>query len=252
MLERVKTPARLGGHESFQTAGGALTLRLGAKLADESHARREWLAGDDLARRFAPPIDNAARREAKGLVALARERAKPTGDLGSDHPLDRAAQRAILERGRATFGLEMEAGEPADQMALHRHRPVAIDAAKNWACALIQAAQKRAGAPIDEPLHQGLMERVGEAVLKIPRPALPGSRMGEPVRTIGDIGKSPHPGEPGRQSVDIAVAPIEARELRLHPVLRHPPVALGEVLEHRPDESRVLILCRLAKVGRLA
>ena len=91
VLQRVKTPARLGGHESFEAPRGALALRLGAELADESHPRRERLAGDDLARRFAPPVDDAARRKPKGLVALARQRAKPTGDLGRDDPLDRAA-----------------------------------------------------------------------------------------------------------------------------------------------------------------
>ena len=189
---------------------------------------------------------------AEGLVALARERAEPTGHLGRDDPLDRAAQRAILERGRAAFRLKVEAGETADQMALDRHLPVVVDAAEDRACTLIQAAQKRAGAPVDKALHQGLVQRIGEPVLEIPRPALPGLRIGEPVRAIGDIGKSAHPGEPRRQSVDIAVGPIEARELPLHPVFRHPPVALGEVLEHRPDEARVLVLRRLAKVGRLA
>ena len=106
MLEHVKTPARLGGHESFQAARGALTLRFGAKLANESHARREWLAGDDLARRFAPPVDDPAGRKREGLVGLARQRAQPPGDLGRDDPLDRAAQGAILERGRAPLGLE--------------------------------------------------------------------------------------------------------------------------------------------------
>ena len=137
-------------------------------------------------------------------------------------------------------------------MALHRHRPVAVDAAENRACALVQAAQKRARAPIDKALHQGLVQRVGEPVFKIPRPALPCLRIGEPVRAIGDIGQGPHPGEPRRQRVDIAVGPIEARELSLHPVFRHPPVALGQMLEHRPDEARVLVLRRLAKVGDLA
>ena len=146
----------------------------------------------------------------------------------------------------------MEAGEPADQMALDRHRPVAVDAAQDRARALTQAAQKRARAPVDKALHQGLVQRVGEPVLEAPRPALPCLRIGEPVRAIGDIGEGPHPGEAGRQRVDVAVGPVEARELALHPVFRHPPVALGEVLEHRSDEARVLVLRRLAKVRDLA
>ena len=137
-------------------------------------------------------------------------------------------------------------------MALHRHRPIAVDAAKNWACALIQAAQKRARAPVDEALHQRLVQGIGEPVLKSPRPALPCLRIGEPVRAIGDIGQSPHPSKPRRERIDVAVSPVEACQLSLHPVFGHPPVALGKVLEHRPDEARVLVLRCLAKVRDLA
>ena len=55
----------------------------------------------------------------------------------------------------------MEAGESADQMALDRHRPVRVDAAEDRARALTQAAQKRARAPVDEALHQRLVQRIG-------------------------------------------------------------------------------------------
>ncbi len=186
------------------------------------------------------------------LVVLARQRAKPAGDFGSDDPLDRAPQRPILKRGRAALGLEMEAGEPTDEMALHGHGAVVVDAAKNRPRALAQAAQKRARAAIDEALHQGLVQRIGEPILKIPRPALPGLRIGQPVGAIGDIGQGPHPREPRREGVDVAVGPVQARELSLHPVFGHSPVALGEVLEHRPDEAGVLVLRGLAKVRNLA
>jgi hypothetical protein len=96
------------------------------------------------------------------------------------------------------------------------------------------------------------VQRIREPVLKAPRAALPGLRIGEPVRAIGDVGERAHPGEPRRQGVDVAICPIEAGELALHPVFGKATVALREVLEHRPDEARVLVLCRLAKVGRLA
>src|ERR1700733_2925037 len=136
MLERVKTPPCLGGYESLQASHGALTLRLGAKLADESDARRERLARGGSPPPSRPPVDDAAGRNPKGLVALARQRAKPTGELRGDDPLDRAPQGAILERGGAALRLEMEAGEPANQVALHRHRPIAVDAAQDRARAL--------------------------------------------------------------------------------------------------------------------
>ncbi len=60
----------------------------------------------------------------------------------------------------------MDAGQPADEMALDRHRAVGADAAEDRAGALIQAAQQRAGAPVDEALHQLLVQRVGEPVLQ--------------------------------------------------------------------------------------
>ena len=91
MLERVKTPGRLSGGESLKASRGALALRLGAELADEPHARRERLAANDLARRFAAPVDDAAWRKRERLVALAGQRAKSPDDLGRDDPLDCAA-----------------------------------------------------------------------------------------------------------------------------------------------------------------
>src|SRR6185437_11162833 len=112
---------------------------------------------------------------------LARQRAKPARDLGRDDPLDRAAKRAILERGLPSLGLEMEAREPADQVALDGHRPVGPDAAEDRARALAQAAQKRARAPVDEAEHQRLVKSVGEPVLEVSRAALPSLRIGEPV-----------------------------------------------------------------------
>ena len=146
----------------------------------------------------------------------------------------------------------MEAGEPADQVAFDRHRAVRVDAAEDRAGALTQAAQQRAGAPVDEALHQRLVQRVGKPVLEGPRPALPGLRIGEPVGAIGDIGQRAHPGEPRRQRVDVAVGPVESGELALHPVFGQPPVALGEMLEHRPDQARVLVLRGFAEIRRLA
>ena len=189
---------------------------------------------------------------ANALVGLARQRAEPPGDLGGDDPLDRAAQGAILKRRRAALRLEMEAGEAADQMALDRHRAVGIDAAKDRARAIAQAAQQRARAPVDETLHQRLVQRVGEPVLEASRPALPCLRIGEPVGAIGDIGERAHAREPRRQRVDVAVGAVEARELALHPVFGQAPVALRQMLEQRPDQARVLVLRRLTEIRRLA
>ena len=77
-------------------------------------------------------------------------------------------------------------------------------------------------------------------------------RIGQPVGAIGDIGQRAHPGEARRQRVNVAVGPVEARELALHPVFRQAPVALRQMLEHRADEARVFVLGGFTKIRRLA
>ena len=42
-----------------------------------------------------------------------------------------AARRRFLQRGRAPLGLELDAGQSADEMALDRHRPVGGDAGQH-------------------------------------------------------------------------------------------------------------------------
>ena len=94
---------------------GPLARRLGAEFAEEPHARRKRAAAGDLARRLAAPEHEAAGRKREGLVGFAGEFAEPAGDLGRDRALDRRPQRLVLQRGRAALGLEMNAGEPADE-----------------------------------------------------------------------------------------------------------------------------------------
>ncbi len=163
----------------------------------------------------------------KGLVAFAREFAEPAGDLGGDRPFDRAAERPVFQRRGAALGLEMHARKPADDMALDRHRAVGADAAEDRTGVLVQGSEQRARAPVDEALHQRLVQRVGKPVLEIAGAALPGGRIGEPVGAVGDIGERPDAREAHRKGVDVAVGAVEGRELALHPVLGDSPVALA-------------------------
>src|SRR6185437_3231243 len=109
--ERGKAPRRLGGDECLEASRRPLALRLGAEFPYEPHPWRERRPARDFPRRFAAPVDHAAGSKRKRFVPLARQRAKPARDLGRDDPLDRAAKRAILERGLPSLGLEMEARE---------------------------------------------------------------------------------------------------------------------------------------------
>ena len=183
MLERVEAPRGLGGGESLQTPRRALALRLGAEFADQPHARRERLAADDLARRLAPPVDEAAGREREGFVAFAREVAEPARDLGRDDPLDGAAQardsRAPSRRARARNG-SRRAGRPRWPSTVTA--PSSSMPPQDGAGALIEAAQKRARAPVDEALHQRLVQRVGKPVLEARAPG--------PARSAGSASQS--------------------------------------------------------------
>ena len=116
----------------------------------------------------------------------------------------------------------------------------------------LRLLQQRRGAPVDEALHQLLVQRVGEPVLERAGLALPVRGIGEPVAAVGDIGERAHAGEPRRQRVDVALEPVERGELALHPVVGQAAVALGQVLEHAADQPRVLLLRGLAEVRRLA
>ncbi len=118
-------------------------------------------------------------------------------------------------------------------MALDRHRPVGADAAEDRAGALAQAAQQRAGAPVDEALHQALVQGVGEPVLQRAGAPLPALGIGEPVGAVGDIGERAHAGEARRERVDVAVEC--GRALANWPCIQSSgsaPVALRQVLEH--------------------
>ena len=230
LLQREEPPARLRGDERLEPPGRPLALGLGPEFPDEAYPRRKRRAARDLACSLSAPVDDAAGLERESAVALAREFAEPPRDLRRNHPLDRGSKRAILQRRGAALGLEMHAGESADQMALDRHCAIRIDAAEDRAWAFLQSKLRRraARAPVDEPLHQRLVQRVGEPILQGPGPALPRLRIGEPVGAIGDIGQRAHPREARRQRVDVAFEPVEARELGLHPIFRQPPVALRE------------------------
>ena len=251
-LERGEPPARFARDEGLEPPGGALARGVLAEIADQPDARLERTAADDFARRKPAPFDAAARREREGLVALARELAEPAGDLRRDRPFDGPAQGAVLQGRGASLGLEMDARKPADDMAFDGHRAVGADPAEDGAGALVQRPEERAGAPVDEALHERRVQRVGKPVLEIAGAALPRERIGEPVGAVGDIGERAHAREPHRQGVDVAVRPVERGDLALHPVVRHAPVSLRQMLEQAADQARVLLLRRLAEVRRLA
>ncbi len=137
-------------------------------------------------------------------------------------------------------------------MTLDGHGPIGADSGQQRIAGQVQAAHQGAGAAVDEPLHQPLVQGVGQSVLQRAGLALPVRRVAHPVAAIGHIGQGPHPGQARRQGVDIAVQPVQALELALDPVVGQAPVALRQMLEDGPNEARMILPRGLAEIGGLA
>ncbi len=136
-------------------------------------------------------------------------------------------------------------------MPLHGHRPVGGHPGQDVA-ADAEPAHQGAGPAIDEPLHQLLVQGVGDPVLELTRPALPVGRILQPVGAVGDIGHGAHPREPGRQRIYVAVDVVERSVLPLDPVVGDAPRARRQLAEDRLQQPQMLIQARLAEVRRLA
>ena len=209
-----------------------------------------------------PTISPAARprhatrppgSSSEGVVAFARELAEPAGDLGRHRPLDGATQRPVLQRRRAAFGLEVDARKPADDMALDRHRAVGADAAEDGAGVLVQgpasacwcAGRRSAASATGAACRRaGLPDRGRGPARPADRRA---SRRGWRYRRACARARARIDRASMSPSARSSVANwpcIQSSGMRRSP--------LRQVREEGADEPRVLVLRRLAEVGRLA
>ena len=141
-------------------------------------------------------------------------------DLAGERLLRGGAQRlAFGTRGRGVGG-ELEAGEPADRVALDDHFAGFGDFGFEHRV-LAQPPHQHAGAAVDEALGETLVQRVGQPVLDAARDALPVLGIGEPVRAVCRKGPGPDVGDPVRERIDIAVGAVRLRNLRGEPVGRN-------------------------------
>ena len=164
--------------------------------------------------------------EREGGVGGARQRRDPARHLLAQRPAGGAQHQPPRLALGQRVGQEGEAADLADRMPLHHHLAARGDGGEQLlprTFRLLQPAHQMRGPAIDEARGQPLVQRVGEQVLGLPRPRLPGARVGQPVRPGGDVGPGAHAGEAGHQRVDVAVGAGQRGELGRDPVGRQPP-----------------------------
>ena len=172
------------------------------------------------------PKDQAVGQEGEGVVGLGGQPPQSPGDLRRHRPIRGPAQRFGLQRRRPRLGGEHRALELADVLPLHRHRPVAGHPGQNLRPDA-EGTHQDAGAPVDEPLHQLLMQGVGKPILQRAGAALPFGGALQPVGPVGDVGQGANAREALSQDVDLPARVVQSLELPGDPVLRQPPAALA-------------------------
>ena len=137
-------------------------------------------------------------------------------DLARERLLRGGTQRLALGPGGRRLGGELEAREPPDRVTLDNDIAGFCDFSFEHRV-LAQPPHQYAGAAVDKPLGQTLVQRVGQFVLDAARDALPVLGIGEPVRTVCRKGPGPDVGDPVRERIDIAVGAVRLRYLPSKP-----------------------------------
>jgi hypothetical protein len=116
---------------------------------------------------------------------------------------------------------------------------------------LFQAPHQHAGAAVDEPRRQPLMQRIRKTILYRARAVLPMQRIVQPVRPVGDEGPGADMRDAVGEGVDVALGPVGIGYLPVEPVVRNPP-ATSEEGEERRHQLGMVGRGDLAVVGNLA
>src|SRR3546814_6952764 len=89
-------------------------------------------------------------------------------------------------------------------------------------------------------------------LLPLARACVPERRIGEQVGALGYVGPGPHPRDPVRERLDIALDMVEPRHLLGEPALRDAAVAFAQMAVEPRDQPGVMIRAGLAEVGEAA
>src|SRR3546814_12790698 len=89
-------------------------------------------------------------------------------------------------------------------------------------------------------------------LLPLARACVPERRIGEQVGAMGYVGPGPHPRDPVRERLDIALDMVEPRHLLGEPALRDAAVAFAQLAVEPRDQPGSMIRSGLAEVGAAA
>ena len=105
--------------------------------------------------------------------------------------------------------------------------------------------------PIDEPLGQALVQRVGQPAFDFAGPLRPFGRFLQPVCAVSDVGPAADPREPVGERLDVAGHVVQPRDLRGEPFVGHM-AAFADVAEQPPHHAGVVHWADLAEIRQPA
>ncbi|MNI37028.1 hypothetical protein D3C73_911010 [compost metagenome] len=250
-FQRFQRPSGLARQPGLQAPLGPFARRGRPQVAQQPHARRKGVFVDDAAGQGPAPQHPAVGRDGKGRVVVRRQPSQAPRHLRPHGPRRRLPQRPVGQGRAARVGGEAHPVQMADHLALDRHLAV-LGHARQHVGAHVQRSHQGRRAPVDEARRQPLVQHVAEPLLQRLGLVAPALRLIHPVRPIGDVGQGPHPRQPRRQLVDLAVVAVQVVEARGDPVLGQPPAPAGQGGEDLLRQPRVLVQRRLLEVRQLA
>jgi hypothetical protein len=200
--------------------------------------------------RRAVPDQTSVFGEVNRRVGRRRQPRRPGRDLERDHRFGCTAQHRPMHALRLQIGHEYKSLQAADIFALHQHLAVARHR-RHKILVLAQSLHQDACAAVDEPLRQTLMQSVGKLILYRTRALLPMRRILEPVRPVRNIGPGSDVSEAGRQRVDVAIRPVDARHLTREPLFGNLPGISHQVEINAGQKGRMFACQRLSEVRNL-
>ena len=222
-----------------------LARRPGEVLLDQQAQARfdRLLAGGQTRHRLADPAQQSVMGQDEGVVAGEHDARGARLDLAGKGLHRRHVQGFRLRPAGLRVSGKAETLQHSDVLALDEHIARRGDLSLQHRI-LPQTTHQHTRAPIHEPAGEPLVQSVRQLVLYKTRHPLPMLGIGQPVGTVGDEGPGPDLADAGRQRVDLAVGPVERRQLGAIPVAVEPAVphqpqiqGCGEIGVLRPGRS---------------
>ncbi len=158
-----------------------------------------------------------------------RQLVGPRGNHGPQGFRGGRAQGFAIRTSRARVGNKAEALETAHIVALHHHLTFCRNL-RHQIIIEVQALHQHAGASVNKPLGQRLVQGVRQPVFNLSGARLPMGSVGKPVRPVRHKSPGADIGNTRRQRIDIAFGDIEPVHMATHPVLRQLALMIEQML----------------------